>query len=264
MEEYESTKTETFDELVTKHTRRELEELALKHGVKNLGGTKSQLADSVLEAMKKQKEQPKATITQASPKEAPMVEKPKIAAKKIVTGKKGVMAKVASINNKTAEVDKAGREIREEGIREMNKSVKEFNSARDSMSKQMHSEALKMTEDGQRRFKQGQAQFKTSLDMQIKENMEAVKKTNSGVKEIQASQVKMSREFVKAGNDIRDAGYKNLQNGLNLFNNDLKAQIRENQEAASRMKSGAVSLQNDFHKYQEQDLKNYVRDFYYG
>ena len=41
MEEYTTNKVETFDELVTKHTRRDLEELALKYGLENLGGTKS-------------------------------------------------------------------------------------------------------------------------------------------------------------------------------------------------------------------------------
>ena len=47
MEDYANSKIETFDELVTKHTRRELEELALKYGIENLGGTKSQLAEFI-------------------------------------------------------------------------------------------------------------------------------------------------------------------------------------------------------------------------
>ena len=63
MEDYASTKIETFDELVTKHTRRELEELALKYGLENLGGTKSQLAEYILEAMKKQKDVAQAHTT---------------------------------------------------------------------------------------------------------------------------------------------------------------------------------------------------------
>jgi len=87
MEEFGATSEETFDELVTKHTRRELEELALKYGVENLGGTKSQLADAILEAIKKQKDQPKAAV-QPRPKEAPMVEKPKPTAKPVGIGKR--------------------------------------------------------------------------------------------------------------------------------------------------------------------------------
>ena len=101
MEEYTNNKIETFDELITKHTRRDLEELALKFGLENSGGTKSQLAESILEAMKKQKEPPASTpqvspIPQVSPKEAPMIEKSKPAAKVATVGKKGVMAKVTA------------------------------------------------------------------------------------------------------------------------------------------------------------------------
>jgi len=269
MEDYGSARIETFDELVTKHTRRDLEELALKYGVENLGGTKSQLADAILEASKKQKDQPKPT-TQARPKEAPMVEKPKPAIP-IVRGKKGVMAKAAAIDSKTGELQRAGIEIREEGIRRMNKGVKEFQSARDKMAREMQSDVRNMHEDGQRRFELGQAEFKRSLDSQIKDNHEAVARIHSGAREIQSSQEMMSKEFLKAGRDIRESGYRNMQRGLKEFRGIVDSQIRANQEAVSRLNSGArelqgraASFQNEIHRYQEQDLKNYVRDFYYG
>ena len=271
MEDYESTKIETFDELVTKHTRRELEELALKYGLENLGGTKSQLAEYIMEAMKKQKEPPKST-PQVKPKEAPMSEKPKDVAKKPATfGKKGVMAKANAIDNKAADFKKAGKEIRDEGIRQMTASVKEFQAAGNMMSRNMHSEARKMLEDGQRRFNQGQMEFKRSIDAQIKENQNAIGRLHSGAREIASSQEKMARDFQKAGKSIRDEGCRNLQNGLAKFNKNLDMQIKENREAASRLYSGAKELQGraasfqlDIHRYQEQDLKNYVRDFYYG
>ena len=237
MEEYANNKIETFDELITKHTRRELEELALKFGLENLGGTKSQLAESILEAMKKQKEPPKS-IPQVSPKEASMIEKQKSAVKPAGFGKKGVLAKANATN---------------------------------MLSRNMHSEGQKMIEDGQKRFNQGQVQFKQSIDAQIKENSEATAKLHSGAREIRSSQEKMSREFQKAGKSIRDDGYRNLQNGLAKFQSNLFSQIKENREAVSKLNSGArelqgraASFQNEIHKYQEQDLKNYVRDFYYG
>jgi len=292
MEEYANNKIETFDELVTKHTRRDLEELALKYGLENLGGTKSQLAEYILEAMKKQKEPPKSTpqvsheppkstlqvsheppksTPQVSPKEASMSEKPKAAVKPAGFGKKGVLAKANTIENKAADLKKAGKEIRDEGIREMTKAVKEFHAAGNTMSRNMHSEAQKMIEDGQKRFNQGQVQIKRSIDAQIKENLEATAKLHSGAREIVSSQEKMSREFHKAGKSIRDEGYRNLQNGLAKFQSNLNSQIKENREAVSRLHSGAkelqgraASFQNEIHKYQEQDLKNYVRDFYYG
>jgi hypothetical protein len=263
MEDYGSARIETFDELVTKHTRRDLEELALKYGVENLGGTKSQLADAILEASKKQKDQPKSSI-QARTKEAPMVEKPRTAVTQTVRGKKGVMAKAAAIDSKTAEMQKAGIEIREEGIRRMNKGVKEFHSAADKMSREMQSNVRKMHEDGQRRFELGQTEFKRSLDAQIKDNHEAVARIHSGAHEIRTSQEKMSQEFLKAGRDIRESGCRNLQSGLKEFHGIVNAQIRANQEAISRLNSGVRDFQNEILRYQEQDLKNYVRDFYYG
>lgn len=263
MEDYGSARIETFDELVTKHTRRDLEELALKYGVENLGGTKSQLADAILEASKKQKDLPKSPL-QARPKEAPMVEKPKNTAIQIVRGKKGVLAKTAAIHSKTAEMQRAGIAIREEGIRRMNKGVKEFNSASDKMSREMQANVRKMLEDGQRRFELGQAEFKSSLDSQIKDNHEAVARIHSGAREIRSSQEMMSKEFLKAGRDIRESGCRNLQSGLREFRGIVNSQIRENQEAVSRLNSGARELQNEVLRYQEQDLKNYVRDFYYG
>lgn len=270
MEEYPNIKIETFDELVTKHTRRDLEELALKYGLENLGGTKSQLAEFILEAMKKQREPPKSS-PQVSPKEASMSEKPKVAVKPAGFGKKGVLAKANAIENKTADLKKAGKEIRDEGIRDMTKAVKEFQAAGNTMSRNMHSEAQKMIEDGQKRFNQGQVEFKRSIDAQIKENLGAVGRLHSGAREIVSSQEKMSREFQKAGKSIRDEGYRNLQNGVAKFQSNLNSQIKENNEAVSRLYSGArelqaraASFQNEIHKYQEQDLKNYVRDFYYG
>ena len=270
MEDYASAKIETFDELVTKHTRRELEELALKYGLENLGGTKSQLAEYILEAIKKQKDVPKSTPLMSA-KEASMIEKPKIAAKPAAFGKRGVLAKANAIDNKAADFKKAGKEIRDEGIREMASAVKEFQTAGSMMAKNMHFEAQKMIEDGQKRFNQGQVEFKRSIDAQIKENLGAVGKLHSGAGEIALSQEKMAREFQKAGKNIREEGGRNLQNGLALFRRDLDSQIKENREAVSRLYSGAralqgraASFQNEIHKYQEQDLKNYVRDFYYG
>ena len=262
MEDFDATRVETFDELVTKHTRRELEELAQKLGVENLGVTKSQLADAILGASKKQKELPK-TIP-ASPKEAPMVEKPKSAAKSVVRGTKGVMAKSVAIDSKAAELQKAGREIREDGIRRMNKGVKEFHSACDEVAREMQSDGRKMMEDGRQRFELGQSEFKRSLDAQIKKNHGAVAR-------MQASQEEMSRSFQKAGKDIRDSGRRNLQKGLNEFQGIVNFQVKENQKAVVKLNSGARELQgraasfnSEIHRYQEQDLKNYVRDFYYG
>jgi len=283
---------ETFEELVTKHTRRELEEIALKCGVENLGGTKSQLAEAILEATKKQKESPKPA-TQEMPKVVQMVEKPKESPKpamqempkvvqtvekpKISAGrnpqpaKKGVMAKISAINNKSGEFQKAGRQIREEGIREMTAGVREFQSAADTMSKDMANGARKMREDGLQRFNAGQADFRNDLNLQIKENSESISKFNSGAKEIQSATEKMAKDFQRAGKDIREDGFRNLQKGLSQFRSDVNSQVKSNRDAISRIDKAARDLQGrakafkgEVHRYQEQDLKNYTRDFYYG
>jgi gas vesicle protein len=128
-----------------------------------------------------------------------------------------------------------------------------------------------MLEDGRQRFNAGQAEFKQALEFQKKENRESAAKLNSGAGEIRSSADKMSRDFQKAAKDLRDRGHRDLQNGLNQFKSSVDAQIKENQSAISRIGSGArelqekaTSFQNEIHRYQEQDLKNSVRDFYYG
>jgi hypothetical protein len=247
---------ETFDELVTKHTRRDLEEMALKYGVENFSGTKSQLADAILEAMKSQKNLTGSTLqevkppVQEKPKEVPMAEKPKTMAveQTISPKKRGVMAKISAINRKS---------------NEMSRGVKEFQTATDKMSRETQAYLRTMLEDGRQRFNAGQAEFKQALEFQKKENKESAAKLNSGAGEIRSSADKMSRDFQKAAEDLRDR--------VNQFKSSVDAQIKENQSAISRIGSGArelqekaTSFQNEIHRYQEQDLKNSVRDFYYG
>jgi hypothetical protein len=194
-------------------------------------------------------QEPPESIPQVSLKEASMSEKPKSTTRPANFGKTGVLAKAYAINNKAADIRKAGKEIREQGIRDMNRGI-------NAQIKENHEAAAKIYS--------GAKAIQSQIDSQIKENYEAAAKIHSGAMAIRSSQEKMSREFQKAGTNIREEGYKNLQNGLVQFRRDLGSQIKENQEAVSRLNSGAVSLQNEIHRYQEQDLKNYVRDFYYG
>ena len=297
--------SETFEELVTKHTRRELEEMAMKLGVETLGGTKSQLAESIIDAGRTVT--PKAELVPATSeyikKATPMVEKPKAAAKAQFLGKTGVMAKISAANKTAGELEKAGKEIREEGIRKMTKGIAEFNKGVHSQvkdnkeaaamisngvlalqteankmsgemqekSKDLQERSRKMMEDGIQKFEAGQADFKKSLDAQKKSNEESVAKFNSGVRDLHSSALKMSREVQKAGSEIREEGSRNLRKGMVEFERSVRSQVKENQRAVSKIGSGAVELQGkirtfqgEIHRYQEQDLKNFVRDFYYG
>jgi hypothetical protein len=139
------------------------------------------------------------------------------------------------------------------------------------MASKMRDEAREMVEDGSRKLKAGLSQFNSDLSMQIKENKEAATKLNAGAREIQASMEKMSREFQKAGSEIREEGSRNLRKGMAQFRRNVGMQVKENQRAVSKIGSGAIELQGnirtfqgEIHRYQEQDLKNFIRDFYYG
>ncbi|NPV63348.1 MAG: hypothetical protein HPY61_12120 [Methanotrichaceae archaeon] len=261
----------TFDELVTKHTRRELEEMALSHGVQNLGGTKSQLAEAILEAIKKQE----ATKPSApeKPKEVRMAEKLKanVAEPKPQRKKSGVMSKVSSTQSFSADIQKAGREMRDEGIRRRSKGIREFHSARDKMTVDMQSGARSMLDDAIKRRNSGLEAFGDSLNLQIKENRESAAKFNSASGQMRADMQRMAEEFQRAGKDIRSEGSRNLQRGLNQFGINVSSQIKANRKACNRIHSGASelqsrarSLQSDIQLYRNQDLSNYIRDFYYG
>ncbi len=82
--------SETFEELVTNHTRRELEEMAMKLGVETLGGTKSQLAESILDASRKATPKNVAEpVSWEHPREAtPTMEKPKVLQKHSSLGRR--------------------------------------------------------------------------------------------------------------------------------------------------------------------------------
>jgi hypothetical protein len=296
---------ETFEELVTKHTRRELEEMALKLGVENLGGTKSQLAEAILDASRKAAPKEELEpVTSGYPKEAtPMVEKPKAAAKAKSIGKTGVMAKVSAANKTGGELQKAGKDIRDDGIREMTRGIAEFNRGVRSQvkenkeaaamigngvlalqaeanklsgemqekSRDLHERSKKMLEDGIQKFEAGQADFKRGLEVQKRSNEDSVARFNSGIRDLHSSTDKMSREVQKVGREMREEGLRNLQKGLVNFNRSVGSQMKDNQKAASKIGSGArdlqrkaIAFQGEIHRYQEQDLKNFVRDFYYG
>lgn len=297
--------SETFEELVTKHTRRELEEMAMKLGVEPLGGTKSQLAESILDASRKTTLKFEAEpVSWEHPREAtPTGEKPKAAPKAQFLGKTGVMAKISAANKTAGELEKAGKEIREEGIRKMTNGIADFNKSVHSQAKEnkeaaammnsgvlalqaeanklsgemqektkdLHERSRKMLKDGIQKFEAGQADFKKGLDAQKKSNEDSVARFNSGVKDLHSSTLKMSRDVQKAGREMREEGERNLHKGLAEFERSVRSQVKENQKAVSKIGSGARELQGkirtfqgEIHRYQEQDLKNFVRDFYYG
>ena len=341
---------ETVDELVSKHTRRELEEMALQTGVESLGGTKAQLAEMILEvkrAAKVEKSPPEETpaeALEAAPKEAPKAA-PKVTTKEArkdvppALGKHGVHAKSQAIKSLSAELQAAGMAIREEGIAEMTKSVSAFRkdtdsqiaknkkevakiqSSSDRMSKEFRRAGQDIRENGTREMRmaisrfndqvkaqmganedaastmedasnrmQAEAgdlrvamqkagkdlrdqgiremrravgQFNKDLDGQIRVNRESVSRMHSGAGEIRSSMNNMSRNFQKAGKDLRERGAREMQKGLAQYKRDLDRQIRDNRDAVAKMDAGVRDLQSATHGFR-QGIEDYVNDFYYG
>lgn len=224
---------ETVEELVTKHTRRELEEMALKLGIDSLGGTKAQLAETIIEASKKSipKEAPKqmeslkiaapiqdadaakkAMLKEAPRTPAPMIEKPKEIPKAKPMGSKGVLAKSRAINKAAGDFQKAGWEIRDEGIRNMNKGI---------------------------------VGFRKDLDAQISENLQASANFNNGASEIRSDMDQMSRDMQKFGKDLREDGMRRMSKGVNALRRDIGSQMKENQQAVDNMNSGAREIRSE-------------------
>jgi uncharacterized phage infection (PIP) family protein YhgE len=277
---------ETVDELVTKHTRRELEEMAMALGVEPLGGTKMQLSEAIIEARKAQTKKPPAPAVTAKPAPPPpLMEAPKEAPKappapkeapkeKLPSfGKRGVLAKSEAIENMAKDMQNVGKAIREDGIREMKMGLAEFELGLDSKirdnkeavgkmhtgvrgiqseigkkSRDFQKTGRSIREDGIRQLKMSLADFNRDLDSHTQETREAVSKFNSGASEIRSEMDRMSGAFQKAGKDIREEGTRNLKKGLTAFGLGLNSQIRENREAVARMTSGVRGIQDEMEK----------------
>jgi len=190
---------ETFEELITKHTRRELEDMALKIGIENLGGTKSQLAEAIIEAYKKAKPpapkveplrpavQEKPKEVQEKPKEVPLVIEQKKQPKAVPIkplGTKGVMAKAAASDKFSKDAAKAGKDLRDEGLRNLKNGLAKFNSA---------------------------------VDAQTKENKDASFKFNGGVRQIQADSDRLASDMKANAKDIDNRSKKMVEDGVKRF-----------------------------------------------
>ena len=273
---------ETVDELVSKHTRRELEEMALQTGVESLGGTKAQLAEMILEvkrAAKVEKSPPEETpaeALEAAPKEAPKAA-PKVttkeARKEVIAGKHGVHAKSLAITSMGAELQAAGMAIREEGIAEMTKSVSAFRkdtdsqiaenktavanihssvrqmqSSSDRMSKEFRKAGQDIRDNGTREMRKAISRFNDQVKAQMGANEDAAQRMQAEAGDLRAAMDKKSRGMQKAGKDLRDQGIREMRRAVGQFNKDLDGQIKGNRESVSRMHSGAGEIRSSMDK----------------
>lgn len=274
---------ETVDELVSKHTRRELEEMALQTGVESLGGTKAQLAEMILEvkrAAKVEKAPPEETpaeALEAAPKEAPKAA-PKVttkeARKEVIAGKHGVHAKSQAITSMGAELQAAGMAIREEGIAEMTKSVSAFrkdtdsqiaenkkavaniHSSSDRMSKEFRKAGQDIRDNGTREMRKAISRFNDQVKAQMGANEDAAQRMQAEAGDLRAA-------MQKAGKDLRDQGIREMRRAVGQFNKDLDGQIKGNRESVSRMHSGAGEIRSSMDKMSrkmQKGLAQFKRD----
>ncbi len=163
---------ETAEDLVAKHTRRELEDMAEKLGISTMGVSKAVIAGAILETRKKTS----------------------IKAPGQMIGKKGVFAKRAAIDAQMKENEAAAAKM-ELGIKEVHKSVREFHKSIDAQVKENEKAAAKM-DSGVKEVHKGIREFHKSIDAQVKENEKAAAKMDSGVKE-------MHKGIDEVGNSFR-------------------------------------------------------------
>ncbi len=224
---------ETAEELVAKHTRRQLEEMAEKLGIETLGiGTKNTLAEVIINV----KEKASAKKMPKPPKEATKVAAPAKAQPKPHIGKKGVLAKRAAIDTQIEE-NVVAAEMIGAGVRELQKGIKDMSSAMDIKAKEMLHEGTTKLQKGVREMHKG-------MGAQIKENEKAASKMGMGVKEMQK-------------------GIKEMQSAIDKKTAALQAGVKEMYSGVKEIQNGIKEMENAFREFQN-ETANYIKDFYYG
>lgn len=156
----------TAEELASRHTRRELEEMAEKFGIETIGiGTKVHLAEALIRAEES-----------ARAKEKPKVEAPKVAASAKIE-KKGVFAKRAAMDMQIKENEMAA-EMMGAGVKELQNNIEEMRSAMDEKTREM-------LKEGAAELRKGIHEMQKGVDTQIKENERAAAKMDTGIKKVQ-------------------------------------------------------------------------------
>lgn len=218
---------EKAEELAAKHTRRELEGMAEKLGIKTIGiGNKTNLAEAIIKA-KEPGHKVEAHRAAASIKAQ---HKPSI-------GKKGVLAKRAAIDAQIKENEEAVAEI-DTGVQEVKKGIRDMRST-------MNEKAKEMIREGSANLQKGVREMHRSIGAQVKENEKAAAKMGTGVKELQNSIEEMQSAMDKKAKKMLQEGTTRLQKGVREMHtgiNEFKDEIRE--------------FQNE--------TANYIKDFYYG
>ncbi len=189
---------ETLEELL-KHTRRELEGMAEKHGITVAGLSKARLAESIIEARKKAELKVKAPA-----KEKTMVD----------IRKTGVLAKRDDVL--------AQRAANEEKAREIQKGVDE-----------MHTSVIMLQKNIAAQIKENE-KAAAKIHTGVKQMQSDVKVMQSAILEMHFDMDKKARAIVQSGSEqlqkgvaqMQD-GIKEVQTGIREFQNDTANYIKD-------------------------------------
>ncbi len=185
--------TEMAEKLASKHTRREIEEMAEKLGIDTIGVSKLKLSESIIEAKKKLSAAEK-TKTKAKVESRPVQSKTGVFALKVDIGKK-----VTEIDSFASELQTNAMEMQAKGIVEMQKGVIEMQKGINAQISENEKGAAKMR-TGVKELQKGIAQMRADIE---KKNLE-----------IQKGVIEMHRgtEDIRKGIDEKRNGYMEFQN----------------------------------------------------
>jgi soluble cytochrome b562 len=288
------------DELIAKYTRKELEAMAIDLEITTVGlSTKAQLAEAIFETKRKMEETeaepaekaaeavPAEMAAEAEPSEkaAEAVPAEKVTKVTLQVGGKGVLAKMAAVENesrsmhdKALAIQKAGQNMRREGaeqmrarvsemergieeqVKENQRSIKNFDRGVREILTDIDKESRLMREKASAIHKAGQdmrqegfeemrarvSEMRKGIEEQVKENQRSIKNFDRGVGEILTDIDKESRLMREKASAIQKAGQDIRQDGLN------------------RMRKNVGDFTAEINEFVKVDLENYVRDFYYG
>lgn len=184
--------TEMAEKLASKHTRREIEEIAERLGINTIGISKLKLCEAIVEARKK----------------APGEEKPKTKGKPAARsteaiGKSGVFALKMDMGKKAMEIDtfvselqRNATEIRTKGITEMQKGI-------NAQIRDNEKGASKM-KSGVKEMQRGIEQMRADIEKKSMELQKGVIEMHRGVEEIQKSTREMEKSFRDFQNNTVD------------------------------------------------------------
>jgi post-segregation antitoxin (ccd killing protein) len=222
-------------EMLMKHTRSELVEMAEKLGINIAGVAKMNIADSIVKA-RKTAEKPAAKEASKQRTEASKTEVPRKAQFKSHIGKKGVFAKRDAIS--------AQMGVNAEAVAAIGTGVMEMQTSIKDMTFGMNKFAKKIQQEGSAKLHKGVDEMQKSINAQIKSNEKAAAKMGTGIKEMHK-------------------GVQELRSAFDDKTHEFQICIKEMHSGVKEIQTGIHEMEARFGEFQN-ETANYIKDFYYG